>query len=99
MNKSEACGPGIIDKTQRQTQQECIPDFPGVELFIYGLLAKREHTDHYGTYLVMSTGKKTAVRAINAHYVAFGRIAGDLAYGSGEHPWMETQKGFFPTLL
>ena len=57
-----------------------------------------EHPDGDGPDLIMATGQEAAVCRINAHQVAFGRLAHNLGHGAGKHPGMETAQRFFPPL-
>ena len=57
-----------------------------------------EHPDSDGPDLIMATGQEAAVCRINAHQVAFGRLAHNLGHGAGKHPGVETAQRFFPAL-
>ncbi len=57
-----------------------------------------EHPDSDGPDLIMATGQEAAVCRINAHQVAFGRLAHNLGHGAGKHPGVETAQRFFSPL-
>ena len=92
-------------RTVSAVQTYGAPDLKGpaehklVEIRRQGGLVETEDAYSDGSYLIMPAAKETAVRGMDRHDIALGRMSSHLRNGAGEHPGMETQEGILPTFL
>ena len=84
-----------VDETEGLTEVACHTEATYPELVIDFFFLECEYTDGYAAYLIVSGCYVLLVGSIDFDYLSFFGIAFHTGYGSGEHPWVETEEGFF----